>query len=134
MRQSPWAASKDRFAWQLHDPWSSSTGPYVTLHPYWPSGEFICEDFVFLGLTVDIYSQYLEEGLILEDIKLESEEDGVQKCYYKLVWKETLLEDEWHFYDIVPEFGMSSTEPNDVIVIHTVSAGENSFEEEPREP
>ena len=125
MSQSPWAASKDRFAWQEGDPWSSWTGPFVTLHLYRPSGEFICEDFVFLMLTVGTYSQYLGEGLILEDIRLEPDENGNHEFYYTLVWKETILECRRHFFEILAESGMSSTEPNDCIVILAASAGEN---------
>ena len=76
MRQSPRAATIDRDAWQEGDPWSCWTGPFMTLHLYWASGEFICEDFVYMEMMVQDYCQHLGGGIILEEIKLELDDDG----------------------------------------------------------
>jgi hypothetical protein len=138
MSQSPWAASKDRFAWQEGDPWSSWTGPFVTLHLYRPSGEFICEDFAYRGSTVDNYCQYLEEGRVTHELSLMPEDYYRQGFCYRLVWKDLVLGEMWQSYDILQEHGMSSTEPNDAIGIKTDTGViydlEESPEEEPPEP
>ena len=115
MRQSIQAAATDRFAWQEGDPWSAWTGPFMTLHLYWASGEFICEDFVYMQMNVEDYTQYLEEGLILEEIKLEADYEGERESY-RLVWKDVVLGDARKFWELEEDHGMSRTEPNDVIV------------------
>ena len=87
MRQSPRAATIDRGAWQEGDSWNPWTGPWMTLHLYWASGEFICEDFVYMEMMVQDYCQHLGEGIILEEIKLELDDDG-EGNGFQLVWKD----------------------------------------------
>ena len=65
-------------------PASPRDHPYVTLHLYLPSGEFIAEDVVPLGQCVERYSQDLEDHPKLGPLDLE--------FHYELVWNDMKLE------------------------------------------
>ena len=44
--------------------------PFVTLHLYLPSGEFIVEDFLALGRGVERYKPDLEDGVVCAKLGL----------------------------------------------------------------
>ena len=92
-------------------PW---TGPFIKLHLYLTSGEFVCEDNVYVEEYVDQFANYLEEGVITPDLDL-----GDNRDYYKyiLVWNGIVLKDGRRFSDIVRDHGMSETEPNHITVV-----------------
>ena len=118
-------------------------GFFITLHLYLPSGEFVCEHDVFMGMGVDQFTQYLEEGLITPGIKLEhnggmawsGRHGGIELEHrdylYIPVWNGMVLESERNFEDLVLAHGMSVDEPNDVIVVTKECVGENDVPEIP---
>ena len=96
-------------------PW---TGPFIKLHLYLTSGEFVCEHNVYVGMAVDDFAQHLEEGVITPDLEL-VDNLGERGCIYNyiLVWNGMVLDDNVGFADIVRDHGMSETEPNDITVV-----------------
>ena len=96
-------------------PWQ---GPFIKLHLYLPSGEFVCEHNVYVEDGVDQFAQYLEEGVITPDLDVGDNGDDNHRDYtYFLVWNGMVLEDGRTFSDIVRDHGMSETEPNDITVV-----------------
>ena len=89
-------------------PW---TGPFIKLHLYLTSGEFVCEHNVYVGVAVDEFAQHLEEGVITPDLEVDDDMN------YILVWNGMVLDDNVGFADIVRDHGMSETEPNDITVV-----------------
>ena len=118
-------------------------GYFITLHLYLPSGEFVCEHDVFMGMGVDCFTRYLEEGLITPGLKLEHNgglawdgtHGGIELIHrdylYILVWNGMILESERNFEDLVLAHGMSVDEPNDVIVVTKECVSERDFPETP---
>ncbi len=96
----------------------SWTGPFIKLHLYLPSGEFVCEQIVYVGMAVDEFTQHLEEWLNKPELDLDENGDDSSRNYtYILVWNGIVLEDGRRFADIVRDHGMSETEPNDITVV-----------------
>ena len=46
----------------------TASGFCITLHLYRPSGEFVCEHLVLVGMGVDVFTQALEEGLVTPEL------------------------------------------------------------------
>ena len=90
----------------------------MKLNLYLPSGEFVCEHNVYVGVAVDEFAQHLEEGVITPDLDLgDTDYGGSRDYFYILVWNGMVLEDGRKFADIVRDHGMSETEPNDITVV-----------------
>ena len=108
---------------------STVTGCSITLHLYRPSGEFVCEHSVFVGMGVDVFTQALEEGLVTPELNLQQHDrfaffnrhagfDLLHRDYiYSLVWKGMVLADNTTFADYILDHGMSIDEPNDICVV-----------------
>ena len=111
--------------------WLTLTGNgfCITLHLYRPSGEFVCEHSVLVGMGVDVFTQALEEGLVTPELNLQqhdrfaffnrvSDFDQLHRDYiYSLVWKGMVLADNTTFADYILDQGMSIDEPNDICVV-----------------
>ena len=95
-------------------PW---TCPFIKLHLYLTSGEFVCEDNGYVEECVDQFDQYLEEGVITPDLDLGDNGVGGRDYEYILVWNGIVLKDGRRFSDIVRDHGMSETEPNHITVV-----------------
>ena len=111
-------------------PPSTENNSSITLHLYRPSGEFVCEHSVFMGMGVDAFTQLLEEGLVTPELNLTNTKTRAPWCnrhagiellhvdyIYKLVWKDLVLEDGSAFGDYILAHGMSLDEPNDIYVV-----------------
>ena len=69
-------------------PW---TGPFIKLHLYLTSGEFVCEHNVYVEEYVDQFAQWLEEGVITPDLDLGDNGVGGRDYAYILVWNGIVL-------------------------------------------
>ena len=111
---------------------STVLGCSITLHLYRPSGEFVCEHSVFVGMGVDVFTDQLEEGLVTPKLNLNSHLRskgipwfnrwaGIELLHvdyiYKLVFNGVVLEDGTAFCDYVLAHGMSLDKPNDIYVV-----------------
>ena len=99
-------------------PASPRVDRYITLHLYLPSGEFVAEDKVPIGTSVDLYVHYLESGLVTPKL-------GVRRCcfdsrpsfVYDLVWNGMILECGRKIEYLIEDHGMSVDEPVNILVI-----------------
>jgi hypothetical protein len=78
----------------------------------WTSGDFICRVRIPSGTGIERYTQDLEEGLVLDSLKVECDAEGNQFWWYALVYEGTQLQDGQCF----DWYGV----PEDVIVDITV--------------
>ena len=107
----------------------TASGFCIALDLYRPSGEFVCEHSVLVGMGVDVFTQALEEGLVTPELNLQqhdrfaffnrvSDFDQLHRDYiYSLVWKGMVLADNTTFADYILDHGMSIDEPNDICVV-----------------
>ena len=107
----------------------TASGFCITLHLYRPSGDFVCEHSVLVGMGVDVFTQALEEGLVTPELNLQQHDrfaffnrfagfDLLHRDYiYSLVWKGMVLADNTTFADYILDHGMSIDEPNDICVV-----------------
>ena len=107
----------------------TASGSCITLHLYRPSGEFVCEHSVLVGMGVDVFTQALEEGLVTPELNLHHHDycpsffnrfagfDLLHRDIYSLVWKGMVLGDGTTFADYILDHGMSIDEPNDICVV-----------------
>ena len=111
-------ASSSRYIPASPRVWRNVTPPYVTLHLHLPSGEFLVEDFVPLGQSVERYSQDLEEGLVTAKLGQDhGDDDNRIEFHYELVWNDMILLDGRKFEDLVDDHGMSVDEPVVITVV-----------------
>jgi hypothetical protein len=104
----------------------------ITLHLYRPSGEFVCEHSVFVGMEVNVFTDQLEDGLVTPELNLRTHLRskgmdwfnrwaGIELLHidyiYKLVFNDVVLEDGSNFVDYVLHHGMSLDKPNDIYVV-----------------
>ena len=107
----------------------TASGRCITLHLYRPSGDFVCEHSVPVGMGIQVFTQALEEGLVTPEINLTqrdrfgffgrvSDFDQLHRDYiYSLVWNGMVLADNTTFADYILDHGMSIDEPNDICVV-----------------
>jgi hypothetical protein len=100
-------------AWEVHQP------PYVNADLRWASGDFICRVRIPSDEGIERYSQDLEEGLVLDSLKLESGASGHMQRWYALVYEGT----EMQCGQLFDYYGISE----DVIVDITVILVEQVF-------
>ena len=102
----------------MYAPASPRGRSHITLHLYWPSGEFIVADAVSLDVGIERYGQDLEEGLIAPALRIDDDTHGDRdKYFYVLVWNGIELLDGRTFLDIVVEQGIPVEEPVEVMVV-----------------
>ena len=89
---------------------------YVTLHLHLPSGEFVVEDAVPIGQSVEEYGKHLEEGLVTPKLGIDRVGDDIE-FVYELVWNDMVLQCGRKFEDLVEDHGMSVDEPVVVVVV-----------------
>ena len=123
------ASASEEVQGPVHCPPFTPNGFFITLHLYLPSGEFVCEHDVFMGMGVDAFTIHLEEGLVTPELNLQrfggmawsGRHGGIELEHrdylYILVWNGMVLESDRTFDDYILAHGMSLDEPNDVIVV-----------------
>ena len=113
------------------DDWFTFTasGRCITLHLYRPSGDFVCEHSVHVGMGLQVFYMALEEGLVTPELNLHQHDrypffnrfagfDLPHRDYiYLLVWKDMVLADNITFVEYILDHGMSIDEPNDICVV-----------------
>ena len=94
--------------------------PLITLHLYWPSGEFIVADTVSLDVLIKQYEQDLEEGLIAPALLIDDDTHCDRNYFfYVLVWNGIELSQSKSrtFLEFVEEHGIPVEEPVVVMVV-----------------
>ena len=91
----------------------------MTLHLYWPSGEFIMADMVSLDDGIERYCQDLDEGYRgPPQLRITDETHGDRDLYhYTIVCNGVELEDGRTWADVVEEQGITGEEPVEVMVV-----------------
>ena len=82
----------------------TASGWTITLHLYRPSGDFVCEHSVPVGMGLQVFYQALEEDLVTPELNLQQHDrypffnrfagfDLLHRDIYSLVWKGMVLGD-----------------------------------------